>query len=85
MDIYGVNQDQFAKMLGPWLGRPVVNNSGLEGLFEFHLEYAIDETLPDVLPTSLRLRMNCAAHLSLPQFRNNSGCVSMQDAVQANF
>jgi uncharacterized protein (TIGR03435 family) len=53
MDIYGINMDQFARMLGPWLGRSVVNNSGLAGLFEFHLEYAIDETLADVLPTSL--------------------------------
>jgi uncharacterized protein (TIGR03435 family) len=53
MDIYGINMEQFAKMLGPWLGRPVVDKSGLKGLFEFHLEYASDETLPDTLAPAL--------------------------------
>lgn len=45
--------EQFAKMLGPWLGRPVVDKSGLKGLFEIHLEYGTDETLPDALPAAL--------------------------------
>ena len=52
MDIYGISMEQFAKMLGPWLGRPVVDKTGLTGLFEIHLEYAPDETLPDALPPS---------------------------------
>ena len=49
MDIYGISMEQFAKMLGPWLGRPVVDRTGLTGLFEIHLEYEPDETLPDDL------------------------------------
>jgi uncharacterized protein (TIGR03435 family) len=54
MDIYGITIEQFAKMLGPWLGRPVVNKSGLTGLFEIHLEYAPDETalFDEKAPTS---------------------------------
>ena len=53
MDIYGISMEQFAKMLAPWLGRPVVDKTGLTGLFEIHLEYGSDETLPDALPPSL--------------------------------
>lgn len=52
MDIYGISMGQFAKMLAPWLGRPVVDKTGLTGLFEIHLEYGPDETMPDALPPS---------------------------------
>jgi uncharacterized protein (TIGR03435 family) len=51
MDIYGISMDQFARMLGPWVGRPVVDKSGLTGLFNFHLEYGTDETQPDAGPS----------------------------------
>jgi uncharacterized protein (TIGR03435 family) len=47
MDIYGISMEQFAKLLGPSLDRPVVNKTGIAGLFEIHLEYGRDETLPD--------------------------------------
>jgi uncharacterized protein (TIGR03435 family) len=36
--------DEFSKALGFVLGRPVINRSGITGLFDFRLEYAIDET-----------------------------------------
>jgi uncharacterized protein (TIGR03435 family) len=36
--------DEFSKALGFVLGRPVINKSGIAGLFDFLLEYAIDET-----------------------------------------
>ncbi len=37
--------DDFIKLsLGPRLDRPVVNKTGIKGLFDFHLEYAPDET-----------------------------------------
>lgn len=40
--------DDFIKhSLGPTLDRPVVNRTGIAGRFDFHLEYAPDETMPD--------------------------------------
>ena len=36
--------DEFSKALGFVLGRPVINKSGITGLFDFRLEFAIDET-----------------------------------------
>jgi uncharacterized protein (TIGR03435 family) len=36
--------DEFSKALGFVLARPIVNKSGIAGLFDFRLEYAIDET-----------------------------------------
>ena len=36
--------DEFSKALGFVLARPIINKSGITGLFDFHLEYAIDET-----------------------------------------
>ncbi len=40
--------DDFIKTsLGQRLDRPVLNKTGVTGLFDFHLEYAPDETMPD--------------------------------------
>jgi uncharacterized protein (TIGR03435 family) len=38
--------DAFAKILNSMLDRPVVNKAGLTGVFNFHLEFAPDETAP---------------------------------------
>jgi uncharacterized protein (TIGR03435 family) len=39
--------DEFIKhSLGPNLDRPVINQTGIPGLFDFHLEYVPDEPLP---------------------------------------
>ena len=39
--------DEFAKTLTMYgLDRPVVNKTGIAGTFDFHLEYALDETSP---------------------------------------
>jgi len=37
--------DEFSKALGFVLARPVINKSGIAGLFDFRMEYAIDETI----------------------------------------
>ena len=40
-----MNMDDFIKhSLGPNLDRPVINQTGITGLFDFHLEYAPDDT-----------------------------------------
>ncbi len=38
--------DQFCKVLGRTLGRPVIDRTGITGLFDFHLEFALDDTMP---------------------------------------
>jgi uncharacterized protein (TIGR03435 family) len=39
--------DDFIKMsLSPRVGRPVINKTGLTGRFDYHLEFAPDETMP---------------------------------------
>ena len=46
-DSYGMSLDEFAKTLTMYgLDRPVVNKTGIAGTFDFHLEYALDETSP---------------------------------------
>lgn len=45
--------DDFIKTsLGQHLDRPVLNKTGVAGLFDFHLEYAPDETMPDFHDTT---------------------------------
>jgi uncharacterized protein (TIGR03435 family) len=41
--------DQFSKILVSQLDRPVADKTGLTGLFNFHLEFAPDETSPGFL------------------------------------
>jgi len=37
--------DEFYKALAFVLARPVINKSGIAGLFDFRMEYAIDESI----------------------------------------
>ena len=48
LDARALSVDEFIKhALGPHVDRPVINQTGITGLFDFHLEYAPDETTPD--------------------------------------
>lgn len=48
IDARAMSIDDFIKTsLGQRLDRPVINKTGVAGLFDFHLEYAPDETMPD--------------------------------------
>ncbi len=42
--------DYLTKLLGLVLDRPVINKTGLSGRYDFHLEFAIDQTTPGALP-----------------------------------
>jgi uncharacterized protein (TIGR03435 family) len=42
--------DQFCELLSHLLDRPVVNKTGIDGRYDFHLEFAIDEATPKFLP-----------------------------------
>ena len=44
IDRYALNLDEFTNVLG--LDRPVVNRTGIAGVFDYHLEFAPDETTP---------------------------------------
>jgi uncharacterized protein (TIGR03435 family) len=43
LEAIGMSIDNFIKYPLPELDRPVVNKTGITGLFDFHLEYAPDE------------------------------------------
>ena len=45
--------DEFSKILNSMLDRPVIDKTGLAGVFNFHLEFAPDETAPGFI---MRLR-----------------------------
>jgi uncharacterized protein (TIGR03435 family) len=40
--------DYFCKLLGLVLDRPIIDNTGLPGKYNFHLEFAIDQSTPHV-------------------------------------
>jgi len=42
--------DRLARMLIQRLGRPVIDKTGIKGMFDFHLEFAPDETTGGTLP-----------------------------------
>jgi uncharacterized protein (TIGR03435 family) len=44
LEAKGMSLDSFIKYSLPGLDRPVVNKTGITGLFDFHLEFAPDET-----------------------------------------
>ena len=46
----GMTLDEFSKNLGRVLDRPIVEKTGIAGLFDLHLEFAPDETTPGLLP-----------------------------------
>ena len=59
----GATLNDFAKLLGLALGRPVIDATGIAGRFDFHLEFAPDESTPGM--RDLRIAPGDAAN-SLP-------------------
>jgi uncharacterized protein (TIGR03435 family) len=49
-DMRGMSLDEFSRNLGRVLGRPIVGNTGIAGIFDFHLEFAPDPATPGLLP-----------------------------------
>jgi bla regulator protein blaR1 len=47
---HGVTMDQFAAGLTRMLDRAVIDRTGLEGLFDVHVEFSPDQTTPGFLP-----------------------------------
>ena len=45
-DLHAMRMSDFADTLSPLLDRAVIDNTGVAGTFDFHLEFAIDETTP---------------------------------------
>ena len=64
--------DEFSKALGFVLARPIINKSGIAGLFDFRLESAIDETTQRSARVGSSGRA-CLGHPSLRRYRNSSG------------
>ena len=50
LEFEGISLDEFCKALLRGSGRPVINKTGITGKFDFHLEYAPDETTPTLPP-----------------------------------
>jgi uncharacterized protein (TIGR03435 family) len=50
LDVRGVTLDQFAGVLRYPLWGSVIDKTGITGRFDFHLEFAIDETSPRFVP-----------------------------------
>ena len=46
----GATLDEFSKLLGLVLDRPVIDKTGIVGRFDLHLEFAIDSATPRFLP-----------------------------------
>jgi uncharacterized protein (TIGR03435 family) len=44
-DFWAMNMDRFSEWLRDLLGRPVINKTGLDGKFDFHLEFALDDSI----------------------------------------
>ncbi|HEY2380567.1 MAG TPA: M56 family metallopeptidase [Terriglobia bacterium] len=49
LDMYQVSINQFSGVLRRYLNRPVIDETGIGGPFEFHLEFAPDESTPLLL------------------------------------
>jgi len=49
-DARGMSLDLFARLLGG-LDRPVIDRTGIAGVFDIHLEYSLGETSPPAPPT----------------------------------
>lgn len=53
-----INLEQFCKLLASTLGRPVIDKTGINGKFDFHLKFASDDTprsLSSLFPPLFRL------------------------------
>lgn len=46
LDAQGFTLDAFARQLGISLDRPIDNRTGIEGRFNLHLEFAVDQATP---------------------------------------
>jgi uncharacterized protein (TIGR03435 family) len=46
VDIDAMSMTEFAAQFSGWLDRPVIDKTGVVGLFGFHLQFAQDETTP---------------------------------------
>jgi uncharacterized protein (TIGR03435 family) len=46
LDFYGSSLSYFAQRLRAILGRPVIDKTGVDGLFNLHIEFAPDDTTP---------------------------------------
>lgn len=44
--------DEFSRNLGRPLDSPVINKTGIAGMFDFHLEFAPDHATPEFMPTN---------------------------------
>jgi|HubBroStandDraft_1064217.scaffolds.fasta_scaffold117195_1 uncharacterized protein (TIGR03435 family) len=49
LDMHAMSMKEFAQSLGV-LDRPVIDKTGISGMFDFHLEFAPDERTPNFLP-----------------------------------
>jgi uncharacterized protein (TIGR03435 family) len=50
MDMLATSFDQLAGALSSTLDRPVINRTGVNGLFNFHLEFEPDQATPGAIP-----------------------------------
>ena len=48
-NVRGVSLEEFSKMLDGVMDRPVIDKTGVTGKFDFGLEFAPDETVPEAL------------------------------------
>jgi uncharacterized protein (TIGR03435 family) len=56
LDAGGMTLSQVSATLGGNLDRPVIDKTGITGIFNIHLEFARDETTPDRRPPGFRQR-----------------------------
>jgi uncharacterized protein (TIGR03435 family) len=49
LDMRAMSMTEFAQSLGV-LDRPIIDKTGITGMFDFHLEFAPDESTPNLLP-----------------------------------
>jgi len=53
VDAQATTLDDFARFVLGVMDRPVINKTGIQGRFDFHLEYAPDETSSPAVPSAL--------------------------------
>ena len=50
MEVKGVTLEQYAQRLSGQTDRPVIDKTGIAGLYNFHLEFTPDESTPWLIP-----------------------------------
>jgi uncharacterized protein (TIGR03435 family) len=50
LEMIAASLDEFSKYLGAGMDRPLIDKTGIPGRFDFHIEFAPDETTPGLLP-----------------------------------